>query len=179
MKALKVMGRDIATVVDTPVPALRPGYVLVKVVCVALNLCDAKNVFVLGQDVAGTVLGTDYAGVVEETGIGYSKIWKKGDRIFGFVMGGNVSHPTDGAFAEYAAVKADVQYSIPHGMDFEEAASLGVSLSTAAMGICHKLHIELDLEKQENEITEGEKGRVFIYGGSTATGTMGIQLAKL
>ena len=60
----------------------------------------------------------------------------------------------------------------------EQAASLGVGLSTAAMGICHKLHIPINLEQDPGD-HEGAGQAVFIHGGSTATGTMSIQLARL
>ena len=49
----------------------------------------------------GSTLGCDYAGVVEEVGSKVTKSWQKGDRIAGFVHGGNASQPEDGGFAEY------------------------------------------------------------------------------
>ncbi|KAH8692259.1 putative zinc-binding oxidoreductase ToxD [Talaromyces proteolyticus] len=170
------MERKTVQVVDhLPVPRLRIGYLLVRVVCVALNPCDAKVVF--QEDLAGMNFGTDYSGIVAETGYGYSKDWQKGDRIFGVIMGANPLQPTDGAFAEYAVVKADVQYRMPHYMTFETAASLGVGLGTAALGICHKLNLKINLDDEDDTKDQGNK-HVFIYGGSTATGTISIQLLR-
>jgi NADPH:quinone reductase-like Zn-dependent oxidoreductase len=176
MKAIRIIGEGATAITDEDIPELRDGSLLVRVVCVALNPLDAKNIYDAGP--AETLLGTDYSGVVEKTGQGYTKEWKVGDRIFGFVMGANAGHPTDGAFAEYALVKADVQYRMPDHMSFEQAASLGVGLSTAAMGICHKLHMPIDLD-EDSEDRDGAAQNVFIHGGSTATGTMSIQLARM
>lgn len=176
MKAIRIIGKGATAITDEDIPELRDGSLLVRVVCVALNPLDAKNIYDAGP--AETLLGTDYSGVVEKTGHGYTKEWKVGDRIFGFIMGANAGHPTDGAFAEYALVKADVQYRMPDHMSFEQAASLGVGLSTAAMGICHKLHMPIDLD-EDSEDRDGDAHNVFIHGGSTATGTMSIQLARM
>lgn len=176
MKAIRIIGKGVTAVTDEDIPELRHGSLLVRVVCVALNPLDAKNIYDAGP--TETLLGTDYSGIVEKTGQGYTKDWQVGDRIFGFVMGANAAHPTDGAFAEYVLVKADVQYRMPDHMSFEQAASLGVGLSTAAMGICHKLHIPINLEQDPGD-HEGAGQTVFIHGGSTATGTMSIQLARL
>lgn len=176
MKVIRITGKGTSAITDEDIPELRDGSLLVRTVCVALNPCDAKNLYDVGP--AETLLGTDYSGVVKKTGQGYRKQWNVGDRIFGFVMGANAAHPSDGAFAEYVLVKADVQYRIPEHMSFEQAASLGVSLSTAAMGICHKLHMPIVLD-EDPEDGDGAAQNVFIYGGSTATGTMSIQLARM
>lgn len=177
MKALKIVEtKNIQVIEDLPIPNLRPGYLLVRVVCAALNPCDAKNVFC--ENSAGVHFGTDYSGIVEKTGHGYSKEWRKGDRIFGVIMGANPLQPTDGAFAEYAVVKADVQYRMPDYMTFEVAASLGVGLGTSALGICYKLNLKIEPDS-EDDTKMGEGRHVLIYGGSTATGTISTQLVRL
>ena len=177
MKALKITETKTVQVIDhLSVPELRAGYLLVRVICVALNPCDAKNVF--DADAAEMAFGTDYSGIVEKTGQGYSKKWREGDKIFGVIMGANPLQPTDGAFAEYAVVKADVQYRMPDYMTFEAAATLGVGLGTAALGICHKLNLQIDID-DEDVATTSQNQHVFIYGGSTATGIISMQLVRL
>lgn len=71
---------------DAPIPTLRPGYVKVKTVAVALNPTDWKHIAKIGE--AGSVLGCDYAGIVEEIGPNVTKPVKVGDKIAGFVHGG-------------------------------------------------------------------------------------------
>lgn len=80
--------------------------------------------------VFGLRAGCDYAGIVEEVGPDVTKAFKKGDRIAGPTHGSNMSNLDDGAFAEFIAVKGDVQIEIPKNMSDEEAATLGVAVST-------------------------------------------------
>lgn len=74
-------------VTDRALPELRPGYLRVKVKAVAMNPTDYKHIDTWNNK--GCLVGCDYAGVVEETGSGYSKQWIVGDRICGFAHGGN------------------------------------------------------------------------------------------
>lgn len=69
-----------------PVPQIRQGYLLVKVEAVALNPTDWKSIY--NGNCVGMRVGCDYAGVVEVVGPGISKVFKKGDRVCGFVFGG-------------------------------------------------------------------------------------------
>ena len=71
-----------AKVVEAPVPKLRDDYILVKVKAVALNPTDWKHVAWLTD--AGSRIGCDYAGIVEEVGSKVTKDFKKGDRVAGF-----------------------------------------------------------------------------------------------
>ncbi|KAJ6436751.1 ribonuclease H [Purpureocillium lavendulum] len=138
---------------------------------VAVNPCDWKQVDGLGSP--GTLLGCDYAGVVEEVASGVHKIFEKGDRVCGIVHGANSSHPEDGAFAELIIVKADLQIRVPGHLSFEEAATLGVGLSTVALGLYRDLCIDWPTQRLCS------RKSILIYGGSTATGALAIQLAKL
>jgi hypothetical protein len=69
-----------------PIPELRQGYILVKTVAVALNPTDWTSLDAVGNP--GTIVGCDYAGIVEQVGAGGSNRFKKGDRIAGFAHGG-------------------------------------------------------------------------------------------
>lgn len=73
---------------EIPIPELRPGYVLVKTVAVALNPTDWTSLDALGEP--GTIVGCDYAGIVEQVGSGGNSRFKKGDRIAGFAHGGTL-----------------------------------------------------------------------------------------
>ena len=173
MKALVMKGDKQASVVsDRPLPQLRPGYVLVKVAAVALNPTDWKHIAGLNQP--GLLCGCDFAGTVEKTGTGYTKQWKEGDRISSMAHGGNKLQPEDGAFAEHIVAKADVAWRIPQSMSFEEGATLGVGIHTVGQGLFQALKLDLpaDDAKKKDEY-------VLIYGGSTATGALGLQFLKL
>lgn len=51
---------------------------------------------------------TSPGGVIEEIGPKVTKEWQKGDRVCGFVHGGNTSQHEDGAFGEYVVMKGDL-----------------------------------------------------------------------
>ncbi|KAJ5520369.1 hypothetical protein N7463_000822 [Penicillium fimorum] len=158
-------------VTDRPVPKLRDDYLLVKTVSVGLNPTDWKHVAHIAPP--GVLLGCDYAGIVEAVGKDVKKQFNKGDRVCGFVHGANAVQPEDGSFAEYIVVKGDVQWKIPENMSFQEAATLGVGINTVGQGLYQSLKLALPTEPIKDATP------ILIYGGSTATGTLAIQFAKL
>ncbi|KAF7546107.1 hypothetical protein G7Z17_g8659 [Cylindrodendrum hubeiense] len=158
-------------VTDRPIPTLRDDYILVKTVSVALNPTDWKHIKFLAPP--GVLIGCDYSGIVEAVGKDVKKPFKKGDRICGFAHGGNAVQHEDGTFAEYIVVKGDLQVQIPENLSFQEAATLGVGISTVGQGLYQSLKLNLPTEPLEKPVP------ILIYGGSTATGTLAIQFAKL
>ncbi|KAE8143761.1 zinc-binding oxidoreductase [Aspergillus pseudotamarii] len=158
-------------VADKPVPALRDDYILVKTICVAINPTDWKHIDYLAPP--GVLVGCDYAGIVQEVGKNVKKPFKKGDRVCGFVHGSNTVQPEDGAFAEYIVAKGDLQMKIPDYLTFQEATTLGLGVTTAGQGLYQGLKLALPT----NPIKEAQP--ILIYGGSTATGTLAIQFAKI
>ncbi len=76
-----------AAIQPIPVPRLRDDYILVRTVTIALNPTDWTSLDAVGED--GTIVGVDYAGIVEEVGLAVKKKLKKGDRIAGWSHGGN------------------------------------------------------------------------------------------
>ena len=172
-KAIVIVGpKQEGLVTDRPRPTVRDSYILVKTKCVALNPTDWKHVdFYAGP---GALLGCDYAGVVEEIGTGVTKLFKKGDRVCGFVHGANVLQHEDGAFAEYIVAKGDIQIRIPDHMTFQEAATLGVGITTVGQSLYQCLKLNWPIKPVRPSHVS-----VMIYGGSTATGMLAIQFAKL
>ncbi|KAL5050984.1 hypothetical protein BDW71DRAFT_194090 [Aspergillus fruticulosus] len=158
-------------VTDRPIPTLRDDYILVKNVAVALNPTDWKHIEHLAPP--GVLVGCDYAGIVEEVGKNVKKPFKKGDRVAGFVHGANRVQPEDGTFAEYVVAKGDIQMHIPDNLSFEEAATLGVGIMTVGQALYQSLKLALPTEPVKTPEP------ILIYGGSTATGTLAIQFAKL
>lgn len=72
---------------NAPLPKL-PGdkWIIVKTKAVALNPTDWKNIAKATSP--GAIAGCDYAGVIEEVGKDVGDL-KVGDRVAGFVRGGN------------------------------------------------------------------------------------------
>jgi NADPH:quinone reductase-like Zn-dependent oxidoreductase len=118
-------------------------------------------------------VGCDYSGIVQEVGKNVKKPFKKGDRVCGFVHGANAVQPEDGAFAEYIVAKGDIQMHIPDNLSFQEAATLGVGINTVGQSLYQSLKLALPTEPIKTPVP------ILIYGGSTATGALAIQFAKL
>jgi len=171
VRAIVVTSPGHAAIESIPMPTLRPDYILVRVHAIALNPTDWKHVEWLTTK--GAKIGCDYSGVVEEVGSKVTKTFKKGDRIAGFAHGGNEVNHEDGAFGEYIVVKGDVQFKIPENLSFEEAATVGVGISTVGQGLYQSLQLPLP------DAPTTEDQTILIYGGSTATGGLAIQYAKL
>ena len=174
-QAVKTIEAGKAAVVDVPVPKLpADDYILVKTTAVAINPTDWKHVEYADKiPCVGIWVGCDYAGIVEEVGPAVTKSFKKGDRICGPVNGSNGCRETDGSFANYIAVKGDLQIRTPDAITDEEAATLGIAITTVGQGLYQHLKLPLPTEPAKEPFT------ILIYGGSTAMGISGIQYAKL
>lgn len=171
-KAVVIQGPGRAELVsDHTLPELRDGYILVKTVAVAINPTDWKHIDYRAD--AGALVGCDYSGTVESVGKGVTKSWKKGDKVYGFVHGSSAIQHENGAFAEYIVAKGDLQSHMPGSMSFEEAATLGVGVCTVGQALYQSLKLPLPTEPAKEALP------LMIYGGSTATGTLAIQFAKL
>lgn len=160
-----------AVVKEVPIPKISEGYLLVKTKAVALNPTDWKSLHTPSGDNIGRKLGCDYAGVVEEVGPGVTKPFKKGDRVAGIAFGAKDAE--HGAFGEHILAKGDLLIKIPDNLSFEEAATLGVGVVTVGQGLYQFLQLPLPTEPL------AQSKPILIYGGSTATGILGIQYAKL
>lgn len=174
-KAIVITRKGHAELVSSrPLPHLRDGFILVKTVAVALNPTDWKHIHYF-DNLRDALVGSDYAGIVEAVGPGVTKTFQPGDRVFGPVRGCDVTQQENGAFAEYIVAKGDLANRIPDTLGFEDAATLGMGLMTVAQG----MYQALGLVRPERPITQAESEPVLIYGGSTATGSLGIQFARL
>lgn len=91
---------------------------------------------------------------------------------------GNDANPETGAFARYIISKGDLVIRIPDAVTWEEAATVAVALITVGLALYHFLKLPLP-GTDEKPIQESDAAPILIYGGSTATGTIAIQFAKL
>jgi NADPH:quinone reductase-like Zn-dependent oxidoreductase len=160
-------GPEVVRVVDVDRPAVRDHDVLVRVHVTTVNRTDcgfrAAHPFIV-RFFSGltkpkrTVLGNEFAGVVEAIGPGVTA-FEVGDRVFGY------SEPGFGAHAEYLAVSEDGPITtIPEGLTFEQAAP-----STEGS------HYALSLIRSAG-IASGQ--RVLVYGATGAIGSAAVQLLK-
>lgn len=174
---------------------MRPDYIKVKTVALGVNPTDLHHTAGAGR--VGGILGCDLSGIVDEVGAECKADVKRGDKVYAVCHGANLvsfcfdsshlylhnhllttpkSSEDDGAFAEYALVRDGHIAKIPENLSFEETATLGVGVTTIGQGLYMTMGLPLPGE-QHNE----DKGVPFflVYGGSSATGTLAIQYAKL
>lgn len=176
-KQKAIIGRDDDSFVisdNVNVPALGDDIVLVRTRAVGLNPIDTKMKGRLAAP--GCVAGMDWAGEVIAIGAkaqtpGEIKV---GDRVCGAVIGYDKQNPAVGAFAEIVAATDAGVMKIPEGMSYEQGASLGAVISTIGLALFRSLGVPGNPKCPADKPVD-----VFVYGGSTATGTMAIQLLKM
>ena len=183
-----------------PVPTLTsPTDVLIAVHTVALNPTDFK--MPLLAPATGATSGCDFAGRVVAFGPGHSPTTdtttvsfssppatapspprlKLGDRVCGAVHGSNPTDHSSGAFAEYLVADARLVLKVPAEMSWERAAAVGgIGWGTLGLALWESLGLRKGrlLKKQEG-VKEQAGVPVLVYGASTATGTMAVQLLRL
>ncbi|PNS19186.1 NADP-dependent alcohol dehydrogenase 7 [Sphaceloma murrayae] len=160
------------------IPILKPNTVLVKVFANAVNPCDFK----MGTNfpTEGAIIGSDFVGDIVRMSPEVKDIrpdLKLGDRVCGFVHGSNPADPGNGGFAEYLRAHAQLLYKVPLGLDPLAAAAMGVGLQTAALSLWYTLRLPHSPDNPV-EASIGPK-YVLVYGASTASGSMILQLLKL
>ncbi|KAF7982409.1 hypothetical protein HWV62_28517 [Athelia sp. TMB] len=169
------------TLESIPVPTPGPGAILVRNAAVGLNPSDWKlQKSPMGKaflTFPGAVLGLDFAGVVESVGEGVTT-FKKGDRV---VAQGNWSDSKTGAFQQYSIATAQYTTKIPENISFDAAATLPLTLMTAATGLYQKGALGAGLRAPWEENGRGHyKGTsILIIAGGSCVGGYAIQLAKM
>nr|A0A411KUQ4.1 RecName: Full=Trans-enoyl reductase ucsL; AltName: Full=UCS1025A pyrrolizidinone biosynthesis cluster protein L [Acremonium sp.]QBC88156.1 UcsL [Acremonium sp.] len=188
------------------VPSCGPRSVLVRIKAVALNATDHKMPARVKRE--GLTSGCDFAGEVVAVGeqandeprrCELPRSWAPGDRVFGVVYGSNPGQPEWGAFAEYVEADPIMLCHVPDGWDWETAASVGGSVhGSVALCLFGDGNLALDYSnlkaqadsssadavtnqspKPESFTKEELRKVVLVYGGSTACGTMALQLLRL
>ncbi|RYO92366.1 hypothetical protein DL766_000334 [Monosporascus sp. MC13-8B] len=163
---------DLVVSRDVPLPELEPDMLLVKTAAVAVNPVDAKLTGHMASE--GAIAGGDCAGIVVAVGSGVpAGRFAIGDRVCAAVPSMDPISPRIGAFAEYVGATADFALKVPEQMTLESAATLGIGLAT----IGYALFQSLKVTKHPNQPVE-KPCYVLVYRGSTASGTMAIQLLR-
>jgi NADPH:quinone reductase-like Zn-dependent oxidoreductase len=143
MKALILKGyggADRIELADVPKPAIEPDEILVRIHAAGLNPVD--NAIVKGQFKPliklrlPSVLGSDLAGVVVETGSRVSR-FKVGDAVFASTFDQGF-----GTLAEFAAVPERLAAHKPLNLDFVQAASLPMVALTSWQALAERAQIQ-------------------------------------
>ncbi|KAK3903164.1 alcohol dehydrogenase [Staphylotrichum tortipilum] len=172
---------------DRAVPRCGPTSVLVRVRAVALNPTDHKTP--ARVKTAGLTAGCDFAGEVvqvgelanEEPGANRElpRRWAPGDRVFGVVYGSNPGAPDWGAFADFVEADPVMLCRVPEGWDWATAAALGGSVH-GSVALCLFGYGGTGMGLDMGAIRSADlKKVVLVYGGSTACGTMALQILRL
>lgn len=156
-------GPEVIIYGELPEPKLGPGQCLVKVAAVDVNPIDAyvRSGMVPAELSFPFILGRDLAGTVVATGQNVTR-FKPGDRVWATNQG-LAGRP--GTFAELAAVDEEWLYPIPDGISFEEAVAVSLVGVTAHLGLVQKAKV------QAREV-------VFVNGGAGGVGSCVVQMAK-
>jgi NADPH:quinone reductase-like Zn-dependent oxidoreductase len=155
-------GPEVLRLESIPIPAPGAGELLVKVAAAGVNPVDYKirggGYPAVKQDKLPFVLGRDVAGTVVECGASTSG-FSKGDRLFAVPGIGR------GGYAEFAVVKVTEAAPMPSSLNFIQAGGVPLASLTAWQGLF-----------KHGDLKAGQ--RVLIHGGSGGVGHFAVQLAK-
>jgi NADPH:quinone reductase-like Zn-dependent oxidoreductase len=88
--------------------------------------------------------------------------------------------PLGGAFAEYVKLPGNLTLRVPDSMSIEDAAAMGTAVASASMVLFWSFGMSLSILGGVNpEQKSSPLPTVLVYGGSTSTGTMMLQLLRL
>jgi NADPH:quinone reductase-like Zn-dependent oxidoreductase len=178
MKAIVLEAADKPLVLkEVEKPVLKPGEVLVKIKAAALN---RRDYWITVGKYAGikypTILGSDGAGIVAETGSEDDKHWIGKEVIInpGHGWGDDENFqsgafkilglPEDGTFAEYVKVQAAYLHPKPAHLNWEQAAAIPLAALTTYRALFTK-----------GKAVKGNK--VLVTGVGSGTGTLTLQFA--
>ena len=142
---------------ETPTPPL--SSLLLKIRASSIQPSDVLNSKgAFPSTTFPRTLGRDFSGTVVSGPSGY-----EGRDVYG-TSGAKFSFTEDGAHAEYAVVKADAVATMPRGLSFAQAASIGTPWTTALMALKQARATKRDV--------------VMVLGGTGSVGSAAIQIAK-
>lgn len=183
-------GGTLTVVSNSPIPALRPGMALIRVAAVGLNPTDYKMPSnfpkmraTAGCDFSGTVVkvgeevGMSSEDSDSDKGAGVHHVIRPGDRVCGAVHGSNHADKDQGCFAQYVLAPASMLARIPESVSWEQGAALGgVGHGTVAQALWSCFNLPYTpATPAESSISFP----VLVYGSSTATGTIAMQMLRL
>lgn len=156
MQAIEIKTPGILISCKRPVPAVKPGEVLVRVAAAGVNRPDLLQRIGKYPPPPGItdIPGLEISGEVID---GNNTQWKAGDKICALLAGGG--------YAEYAVVPAGQCLPVPSNLSLTEAAALPETVFT----VWNNAFVRGQLKPAET---------ILIHGGSSGIGTTAIQMAK-
>lgn len=149
---------------DLPLPGIKAGQVLVKIIASGVNPLDTKISNGQGghaRQPLPAVLGMDLAGIVEAVAADVTA-FTVGDEVYG--MAGGIGGQ-QGSLADYITVDADLLARKPRNLSMREAAALPLIFITAWEGLVDRANVR-----------GGQ--RVLVQGGAGGVGHIAVQIAK-
>ncbi len=160
MKSLVLEKYNEFTLRETPLPELKPGWVLIKVEACGICGSDVHGMDgSTGRRQPPVIMGHEASGIIHQVSAEVHG-WKVGDRVTFdstiscgecyYCKRGDINlcdnrrvlgvscneYRQNGAFAEYVAVPAHILYAIPENISFEQAAMIeAVSVAVHAVAI--------------------------------------------
>ncbi|MCF6406830.1 NADP-dependent oxidoreductase [Chitinophaga filiformis] len=187
MKAIRLHefgGPEVLRYEEAPIPALKPGEVLVRVHAVGINppdwyLRDGYRTLPpewRPQLSFPIIPGTDISGVVEAVAPDVQG-FASGDEVFGMIR--FPSFGDSAAYAEYVAAPASDLAHKPAGIDHVQAAAAPMAGLTAwqfLIELGHDVQNPLQAERHQPVPLEGKT--VLVNGAAGGVGHLALQLAK-
>lgn len=149
---------DVLVPKEGPLPAVKPGEVLIEVAYAGVNRPDClqrSGVYPPPPD-ASPIPGLEVAGRIAALGEGVTR-WQVGDEVCALTPGGG--------YAEYCATPAGFCLPLPPGLSLREAACVPETFFTVWYNLFERIHFDA-----------GES--VLIHGGTSGIGLTAIQLCK-
>lgn len=144
---------------ERPIPAPRPGEIVIKVGAAAVNFPDVLTVAGSYQHMPELpfVPGVEGAGSIHAVGTGVTG-WRESDRVIFAVR--------PGAFAEYVKVSAaGLLMRLPDGWSYAEGAGFRVGAQTAYHSLVHRARL-------------GSGEVLLVHGAAGGVGLAAVQLGK-
>ncbi|TGO20547.1 hypothetical protein BPAE_0286g00040 [Botrytis paeoniae] len=156
-------------ITEVAIPQPGPEDVVIKVVVAGSNVKDWLHLNALKKLLNS---GDDIAGVVHSIGtnVQTNNEYSLGDRVAAF-------HPMmgpHGAYAEYAVAPMHTVVKIPDAMAFEEAATIPLMATTAALSLFRRQNLPPPWSPRADSVPLP----LIIYGASSSLGTFAVRLAR-
>jgi NADPH:quinone reductase len=154
-------GADNFIAADVPIPDVGKGEVRIKVEAASFNPVDyqIRKGGPESSQIRSMILGSDLSGSVDAVHEDVTDL-SVGDEVFSYVC--NLA--SNGAYAEFLSVPAELVARKPSSLTFEEAAAVPLAGITASLAL-HKTRV-------------GATTSVFIAGGAGGVGSFAVLLAR-
>jgi NADPH:quinone reductase len=147
--------------VDLPVPDVGKGEVRIKVEAASFNPVDyqIRKGGPESNGIRSMILGSDLSGSVDAVHVDVTDL-SVGDEVFSYVC--NLA--SNGAYAEFVSVPAELVAPKPSSLTFEQAAAVPLAGVTASLAL--------------SKARVGATTSVFIAGGAGGVGSFAVLLAR-